>query len=96
MQLAVADEISGDHHQVGVLGVGQRHRRPLHGVRRDPPDVHVGEVSHAQGRHLLHVRPGPGEAAELDTTTASSRSGQGRQWRNQHLANSLNDAATTV
>ena len=48
VELAVADEVAREQHQVGLLGVGHLDGGPLHLERRDAADVLVGEVRDAQ------------------------------------------------
>ena len=50
VELAVADEVAGEQHQVRLLGVGHLDRGALHLDRRDAADVLIGQVRDAQVR----------------------------------------------
>ncbi len=66
VDLAVADEVAGDDHQVGPFGVGQRHRLPLYVERGHPSHVDVGQVGDADVVQPAHIAAGSGEAADPD------------------------------
>jgi hypothetical protein len=64
--LAVAHEIARDDHQVGALRVGDVDGGLLRAVRRDPPEVLVGEVRDTHVGQPLFVLHVAGKAAQLD------------------------------
>ena len=70
IELAVADEVAGQQHDVGLLRVRHLDGRHLHFHGRDTADVQVGQVRDAQMRDLIAVGRGPGEAAQLDAVAA--------------------------
>ena len=72
VELAVADEVTGEQHEIGVLGVGHLDGGSLHLERRDAADVQVGEVRDPQMAHLTAVGRRPGEAAQRDAVTAGA------------------------
>ena len=64
----MAHEIPGDHHQVGMLGVGQLDRLALNCKRSNPAHVLVGQVRDANRFHGAGIRCRTGEAPDPDAT----------------------------
>ncbi len=92
IELAVADEIPGNHHQVRALGVGQSNRLALNCKRCHPAHMLVREVRDANRLHGAGIRSRAGEPPHPYATGACRPRIQGTgkelapaKWREQHL-----------